>query len=560
MTKGLPRSLEHSNTIVTKVSGNSVTVTSVEELQAKYNSLASATWDKTMGAVSALNQRRLILPAGNYGNVVLRANTPNVLAVPMQPGSITRLVISTTPSVDLTGATTVSTVSQLRAAIGYWDDSGGSRVAGSADGGTIYIVAGNYGLGATDNILYPAKNTNVVGAGMDLVTITGRLFAKQSAATDKIVLEDFSVDINGNVAIPGSNLPATSAYGGSIVEDGRYEFNRVHVTNSAVTAGKNNFTSLDDGIKTVVVMNDCIVDYAEDDCVSVKSTSTKQAGTTLRAYNCRFTDPGSSISDQAITPHNDIPVHVVDCILTNTTTDGFAAAGATETDLLYLYNCYITGAVTKVAVAIGNHVDGQSLTDYAVKMSQDVDTYCVGNYIKGGTLARAIYCGGGSAAEKSYVLSNIIDEVGTGTSGTGVEVRAGTDVGNVYINNNYVKSAYRGIDVRECDGIPEIRNNIVDVPAGSGHYVILGISGAHSKNNVFPDINTVSTHTLDATDVNEPADIDSDYVPTVGGNCDGTGDATADISREIDRLGNLRKWKSTICIGPIEIPQGVVTI
>ncbi|MGB0969821.1 MAG: hypothetical protein ACPGVG_02505, partial [Mycobacterium sp.] len=67
----------------------------------------------------------------------------------------------------------------LRGVLGYWDDSGAARVAGSAVAGDTVTLAlgGTQDLGATDNILYPAAGVTIIGPGASSLTIIGRLFS-----------------------------------------------------------------------------------------------------------------------------------------------------------------------------------------------------------------------------------------------------------------------------------------------------------------------------------------------------------------------------------------------
>ena len=173
---------------------------------------------------------------------------------------------------------TATTITELYNLVGYWDDSGSVRVAGSAEGEDVYCDwVGVSDRGATDNILYPAPSTRQIVHVVTGATAQGRLYRRSTAghANPFRLTGGGTWDCKGYGALPAALKPAGTPSTNIAIDGGACVIDIAAVTNSAPTSGVNLLTliqrSTDDaGVQLVA---DGTVTGASADNISTKGLS-----------------------------------------------------------------------------------------------------------------------------------------------------------------------------------------------------------------------------------------------------------------------------------------------
>lgn len=351
------------------------------------------------------------------------------------------------------GVHDVTSGDDLRAVLGYWDDSAGVRVPGIAVAGNIVRLSfvGTYDLGATDNILYPEAGVGIIGPGSDLLTIQGRLFILSTTGGTSVVsrLEGFTLDVDGDGPMPtGIRYPAVS-FGTIEFVDVSLACRDLKITNATPAAGDLNLVTIithdDTGISPIeAVFLDCVFSGAERDAFSTKGDGFAQTTSTVKLFNCTIGPPGSGAADQAVTSHEGIGIWVYGGTIT-AGSGGIAAQPDNVNTPLHIYNATISGRVWNVQTLSGcviDALDAAKCIEITGAATFNFSHTKVTNW--GSTTAKVgIY----SATDADINLDHVwFDSLGSGTA-----VFCGSTE-TLTCANVVCNDTYRGVDARVSTG------------------------------------------------------------------------------------------------------------
>lgn len=261
----------------------------------------------------------------------------------------------------------VTNATEARAALGYWDDSGAVRVAGTAVAGdrVHFDTTGTIDLGSDDNILYPPAGVWISGPGKGSLTVQGRLYISGTGATNVVSrISRIKLDSKGYGALPAAINGATTVFGTMQVENVNFVAELADFSNSDPTSGDaNTITFYNQGVANAVtvILDRCTGTGAYLDLVSTKGT---QSGATLYAFKCEFSTPGTGLSDQALTGHDGWKNVLVEGTYNgNQSGQNVAVAGpGSDSTVVELYNVQTNGSVLFATKAKGCKISQGSLT------------------------------------------------------------------------------------------------------------------------------------------------------------------------------------------------------
>jgi hypothetical protein len=276
----------------------------------------------------------------------------------------------------------VSSVAELYAVCGYWDDVAGQRVAGSGRAGDKIVCdfTGTVDRGASNNILYPPAGVWITGPGRTDLTLQGRLYVGGNGGVSVVTrVDNLTVDIKGYPAIPVA--VAGYAYGGVVFKHASAVCRRLGITNSNPVAGGNNLTMahVSGAVPAVrVVLDECVSSSAEKDGFSTQGANV--AGSLAYLLNCSSTTPGVATNDQAATCHQKFAMVLVGGTYSGGVSKVALAADNNATPF-EAYNATLTGKVSGLDVVRGCVIDGNGCSGSVVDgaLSEVSHTRITGN-------------------------------------------------------------------------------------------------------------------------------------------------------------------------------------
>ena len=381
-----------------------------------------------------------------------------------------------------------SNETELRTMIGYWDDSGGSRVAGTANavGDIVELPASTITATGADRVLSLKPGVHLVGAGVDSSILSGfgfRLIGS-GGASEASGIGRFTLDIDGLAAAAAG---ASSAFGGAVIEDASFASYQWKVTNSTPTAGGNNLTLVSTSGNSAVegLLDSPTVTDSDLDCLSTKGGgATGNASTLYRVFNGTINEPGTAGNDQAVTPHEGVLVELYGGSIAGNSSGGnvaYAQAidGDQRTDAL-LYNVTITGEVVATGAQLHGCLVNMATDDKLENPSVLRDT-------------RIVATGTDTVDTLVFLNSNGGDldidrvDIQSGGSGSGLKEISGY-TGSITANDLLVTDSYRGFDVRQSTG-----HTLTDSVLQATQYGVLAASSNVTLSNVKSDASTLGT-------------------------------------------------------------------
>lgn len=430
-------------------------------------------------------------------------------------------------------------------------------------GDVVTLPAGTFDCSATQ--LATLAAITLRGAGKALTIVKASLVVGFSAT-----LEDFTLDTTG---VTAPNITAFVAgfantfVSSAICYDGTFALNRVRVgVGAATTAGSNTITfAASSGKSCTAVCTDCEFDHAVADVVSTKAhDQTAGDASWVTLNNCSLHHCGSANIDQLATTHNYFGMTLHSCALTDPgTTYRLLTQPAASTDPLYVYNCTGVGGTVYATEIIGGSFTECQLKAY----SKIIRNTVIGTNTASSPFIATFHLNGTGEVSGNYGVNTITNDYGIYVEGGGSTIKnnvmlttaASTNPG-IRINtnatglhqilNNTVSGFGRAVMVNNNAGATAtVWNNALWNAATNAIWFTSGSSPVSAGNNCY--VGTLGTYTKQATDVNETPSLDSNYVPTRGGNCDiGRGDPGARKLGELDSRG-VPKLGIEDCIGAV---------
>jgi hypothetical protein len=390
--------------------------------------------------------------------------------------------------------------SDLRAVLGYWDDSAGERVAGTAVAGdTIRLdFTGTYDLGADDNILYPPTHVRILGPSGGALVIQGRLYCQGAGGVlnNLLRLEGWTLDLKGYAAIGASGAPGPDGLGAtsgvwlhacSVMIDGWACIN----SNRATSGTANNLTiSCAAAAPIQVIASRHYNSGAAADGISFKSIGgNAPAGTFAKLFDCTAIDPNTAATDQAATSHTLFPLYVYGGYYAGNGSGASIAIGSANGSITEVVNAVCAGKINDVTLVDGSIAQvawsgaamtlggtcavrhssirnfGNATTDYGISLGSGIDLTC-----------------------------EYLDVQGLG-SGVALRAPAAGWAGQVAVDHLVASGLYRGVDVRL--GGP---HSVTDSLISSDNSSILGATGqpTTARNIVAVTYSGISLHASDA--------------------------------------------------------------
>jgi phage protein U len=399
-----------------------------------------------------------------------------------------------------------SSLAELYAACGYWDDAGGARVPGTAKAGDTVICdfSGTVDRGATNNILYPPAGVWIKGPGKDALTIQGRLYSRGTGGVAAVTrIDGLTLDLAGRAAVPVA-VGAASNYGGVILEDVSLVCEDFSVINSNPTAGGNNLTvhSRVDRSAITTLFKDCVISSANLDCISTKG---ENLSSVMYLWGCTASSPGGAANNNAATPHTGHGMVII---------GGSYAGGAgklpissdTETTPLHLYNVTVTGGkVAGAWVANGCTIEAAGADGLSGPLSELKHTRI--------TNVRANDLGYGVTvkSQSTGCVVSFLDVQGTGGS-TALLFPSAPWAQVVSVDHVICEGIRRGVDLRSCLAGSAVTDCLLSCLGGSsGRYSVLGGSGrpATARNVVDQGYYELSLHASDVQRAIEAGELET---------------------------------------------------
>ncbi len=410
------------------------------------------------------------------------------------------------------------------------------NAAGSRD--VVYLPAGTWDIGAVGD-MQPTGPATIIGSGVDDCVLLGRLRANFKGASSQANWSGFTIDAEGQDEFTLGHVE---------MREGRFLLRNVRFTNASVK-----FVTLN-GNPILATAEYCEFDNSPEDCVSALGGGPGGVNSLVTLNNCYVHDCGDGVSDQLVTNHNDVEMIVNDSTLDSPGLHNLAAQNADRVnDILRLRRCTIIGRVIATEVT-RCRIDVNGATA-GVKVWGD-GAEAIGNKIWGGTGTdkHADYLlryWGPSAATSVTIESNWLIGGGPTTSMMGIRI-VGLGTSSRIIGNR-IEGCERSIEARATKAVA-VHNNVTE-PAGIGTaYDILCDAGEETGGHNFWSAGRVNGYTIRPNDITSATpEFDADGTPTVGGNCDGTGDPFVVYSDALDFLGNPRfHGDGSVSLGPAE--------
>jgi hypothetical protein len=274
---------------------------------------------------------------------------------------------------------TPTTISDAYDAIGYWDDSGSVRIAGSADGGTVdmsYFGTDTVDRGATDNILMPA--CRVINHNL---TLQGRLAISGTGGSN--ILADLSgsgkFDTKGYGTLPSELRPSSGDLHNTVLRASAL-IDGIQFIDSGTPAGNMlvwQIISTDQ--PSVLLLNNVSAIGAAGDCISLKASTsllgTNAEGSLVITNGCAASDPGTASNNQAFTSHDAIRVFGWGNTYTGNSGNGdVAISSVNDGTFHYESNLTATGKVGGLTQLYGATIDHNGLSA-AFQFNEDYVTH-----------------------------------------------------------------------------------------------------------------------------------------------------------------------------------------
>ena len=350
-----------------------------------------------------------------------------------------------------------TTESELRTITGYWDDSGGSRVAGTANtvGDIIHLPAATITASGDDKVLSVMPGVHIIGQGATSI-LSGFAFRLigTGGATVASAIGKWTLDINGLAATAAGAL---ATHGGAIIQDASCASHQWSVINSTASAGGNNLTITNTtGVDPIeCLLNQATITNSDRDCLSTKGGgSGGNTSALIRSFGSTFNTPGAGAADQAASCHEGVNLELY---------GGTLAGNASGSNLAFvmaddgyesepaLVNVSVSGQVTRCFTIDGCTVDlAADVNIYDVRVVRDtIITNSPNSTLAIGYAIRVVTDLDGTWTPD--LLVQRVSDVGTG-GGTGVFVPSADYTGDATVVDYVATNKRRGIDLRSSSG------------------------------------------------------------------------------------------------------------
>lgn len=388
----------------------------------------------------------------------------------------------------------VTNEAELKAAIGYWDESESEHVVGSAVAGDwVIIEAGTITL-TVDRILYTESCPNILGRGSGTTIIEGQIVVSGAGGTRheaEWIGVKFDADGGSVISQSGTPWPTFSASSLFLIANQTlYLEGCIFTNNDAATSGTtaNIFTVVSDrDLPPIrVVAYNCEGHFAGADVISTKGAASNNANPASRLFliGGYYHTPGSDSTDQTVTAHDLFPMICYGCRLeASTSTSNWVAVAGTTADRMELRRCIIKGRMARIAVIEECDIDLQ----IGALSSNQYGILAAGSCLIRRNRLSGLHASGidrygiflqSNAAALYQIHSNFFD--GASTSGTTAVFYDTTSLtyefeGTVDLNGNVLWKMARGFDIRTnstTTAPTTIRNNFCNL----GAYHVLRLS------------------------------------------------------------------------------------
>lgn len=371
--------------------------------------------------------------------------------------------------------------SELRTILGYWDDSGITRVAGTANtaGDIVYLPASTITATGADRHLSPAPGVHIIGEGAaSILSGFGLRVIGTGGTSVASGYGKWTLDLNG---LTTAAAGATVNYGGAIIEDASFAAYQWTVTNSTTTSGENNLTLVSTSGNSAVegLLNEVTITDSDADCLSTKGGGAAgNASTLYRVFNSTINEPGTAVNDQAVSPHEGVLVEVYSSTLAGNASGGNiayeqATDGNQRTDQLIVNSTLTGSAICQGAQILGSTINvptNESVTNPSVLR----DTRIVATSTDTADQIIKLNSSGGNLD---------IDRVDVQSDGSGTALFTVSGYTGAVTANDYLTTdTYRGFDVRQSTG-----HTLTDAVIEATQYSVLAGSSNVTITNVTSD-------------------------------------------------------------------------
>lgn len=455
--------------------------------------------------------------------------------------------------------------------------------------GTTYAVSDDPSM---SNALKFAVSGDLIQIAVGATPITSNIVAASFIANvaagrkgaEGIIFQGAATDYETLCPIVGSwSLIQTGAAGYTYFKDLKFDFTGV-ASGFSLAAGKFKFehvrmtgvasssiATFDFGPSaTDTLQLDCLrcqFDTGSEDLIN-GTGNTANAGSLCRFIDCTGYTAGPATGDQVITTHSGLPVSFYG----GTFSDAKVSTMASDSTAGAVFYAFFT---TLTAGARNNAIQNVNLfgCNWTTDKNDSVNpaTYCVcsrlssswGGIFRSGTTSDIRHsCATVSGIAQrvwfsSYAAANCRFNIFSGGTVATVQIsNSGGAVGTDEIINNTFISCPIAMGLYDTTMAGAVTNNACKT-SGTSMDCVAGSDAIMTKgyNTLDPTVNAAYTPgTGDTT--NADAALDSNYIPTASGNCDGTGDPTAvNWVGDTDPFGLVLIYKSSrISRGAREIP------
>jgi hypothetical protein len=395
---------------------------------------------------------------------------------------------------------TITQGSDLRAVLGYWDDSAGARVPGTAVAGdTIRLdFTGTYDLGADDNILYPPTHVRVLGPSGGALVIQGRLYCQGAGGVlnNLLRLEGWTLDLKGYAAIGASGAPGPDGLGAtsgvwlhacSVLIDGWACINSSRATSGTA----NNLTiSCAAAAPIQVIARRHYNSGAAADGISFKVIGgNAPSGTFAKLFDCTVVDPNTAATDQAATSHSLFPLYLSEGYYAGNASGANIAIGSANGTTTEVVNAVCAGKVNDVTL-----VDGTVINVSWSGAAMALGGTCAVRHSSIRNFGNATTDYGISLGSGINLACEYLDVQGLG-SGVALRAPAAGWAGEVAVSHLIASNLYRGVDTR-LGGPHSVTDSLIE----SANSSVLGASGqpTTASNIVEVTYSGISLHATDA--------------------------------------------------------------
>jgi hypothetical protein len=397
--------------------------------------------------------------------------------------------------------------------------------------------------------LTPRPGVQIVGPGQSACSIWGAWIGDLQGSAHPLVLQDFTMDATGIAA----NRAAV------LFKNGTVELDRVTLHGPTVSCDVLTFAT--STAPTIATMHNCVFHTAPAgyDIVSTEAATAAYAPLSrLTLYDCEGYDNATGNSDQWITAHDNFPLYDYNGYYHDPVGWSPIAAGAGSTNgftRLELHGTRIYGGrITNVTLMDGCYDESTRSESYAVLLSKNMQvlncTFVIKNSMGMGTLLAGLQTD--NDGSDARIENCFIDLQVPGV--TGVYVYSGATDLSLQIYGLRTRGGGHGIYVDAGTGPQiEIENSIIEDCTWNS-IVVTNLGHGEA---VVGDYNVLqgdpANYTLGPHDILAAPQLDPDGTPTLGGNCDGTGNASLDLVSAVDLYGRPRtRPGNVISRGPVE--------